>query len=93
MGAFRGARAGCEALYSGPLVCRAGPAVKLVSIHGSIVPTEVVERQAGTQCDSSRAATLGWQGGKCEQTRLLNPDAPRGMCLWTIINNYDSHFL
>lgn len=44
VGAFSGARAGCGALYSGPLVCRAGPAVILMSIHGSVVPTEVIER-------------------------------------------------
>lgn len=60
MGSFGGARAGREAFYSGPLVRRAGPAVKLVSIHGSVVPTEVVERQAGTQCDSSWAGTESW---------------------------------
>lgn len=39
VGAFSGARAGRGALYSGPLVCGAGPAVILVSIHGSVVPT------------------------------------------------------
>lgn len=58
VGAFSGAWAGRVALYSGPLVCRAGPAVILVSIHGSVAPTEVVERQAGTQCVSSRARTV-----------------------------------
>lgn len=58
MGAFSGARAGRGALYSGPLVCRAGPAVILVPIHGSVAPTEVVERQAGTQWVSSRDSTL-----------------------------------
>lgn len=39
--------------------------MKLVSVHGAVVPTEVVERQAGTQCDST-SATLDWQGGQCE---------------------------
>lgn len=43
VGAFSGARAACGALYCGPLVCRAGPAVILMSIHGSVVPTEVIE--------------------------------------------------
>lgn len=43
VGAFSGARAACGALYCGPLVCRAGSAVILMSIHGSMVPTEVVE--------------------------------------------------
>lgn len=93
--ALRRARAGREAFYSGPLVCRAGPAVKLVSIHGSVVPTEVVEKQAGTQCDSSGMGHYAGQYGN--QRRFFAPSVFQmpyvyvGLYVCTFIFNNSRH--